>query len=158
VKQVLSIYRQKGNRCKTIFQKNMKKKRKALCRSASRLRMLRRGALQRLGVFIYELCCEGSNYFAEHVPSVAFRAYPPIAGVAIELTAKEHCAHVGHIGDIPLANVASEFASFEQVSHIGDARNIGVVQVAFRPLGLNAVFDDLLQFFFICGFEHRLFL
>ena len=28
VKQVLSIYRQKGNRCKTIFQKNMKKSEK----------------------------------------------------------------------------------------------------------------------------------
>lgn len=95
VKQVLSIYRQKRNHCKTIFQKNMKKKRKALCRSASRLRMLRRGALQRLGIFIYELSCEGSNYFAENVPSVAFWAYPPIAGVAIELTAKEHSAHVG---------------------------------------------------------------
>ena len=57
--------------------------------------MLKSDALQKLGVFIYELGCEGSNYFAEHVPSVAFQAYPPIAGVAIELTAKEHSAHIG---------------------------------------------------------------
>jgi len=77
-----------------IFPKTCKKNEKS-CAFRLRLRMLRRGALQRLGVFIYELCCEGSNYFAEHVPSVAFRAYPPIAGIAIELTAKEHSAHIG---------------------------------------------------------------
>jgi hypothetical protein len=74
------------------------------------------------------------------------------------MTKEEHTTHVGHIGHVPSADVTIEFAFFEQFTHVGDARNIDVVQVAFGPLGLNAVLDDFLQFFFICGFEHRLFL
>ena len=89
---------------------------------------------------------------------VSYFRHVPLADVSVELTVAEHPAHISHVGHVPLADVSIEFASIKHPAHVGDVRNIDVVQVAFGPLGLNAVFDDLLQFFFICGFEHRLFL
>ena len=94
----------------------------------------------------------------EHSTHASHIGYVPLADVAVEPAFVKHSAHVGHIGHVPLADVAIEFAFFEQFAHVGDVRNIDVVQVACGSLGLNAVLDDFLQFFFICGFEHRLFL
>ena len=75
------------------------------------------------------------NFFAEHVPGVAVRAYFPVAYyITIEFAMGEHFVHVGHIGYIPPTDVAVEFAPVEHTTHVGHIGYIPLADVANKQI------------------------